>query len=476
MILSNSTLEKILDTAGASADFAEVFCEDTQRTQITGSKDGVEKSTLGKESGVGIRVFSGLRCYYASTNDQREENLLRLAKELAALCKGKKGDRQVLGPLIDYSGDPSSATWTGEGDEEIRSGGSQQMRERDYQRKVDLIRMAAEAGMEYDPEIVRVKAHYLDEDKHILIANTEGLLAVDRQRKTRMMINVFAHYAGQIQRGFYGPGAMAGLEFYEKMDVRAAARKAAAAAKDAVHAQPCPGGVMTVVVGNGFGGLMFHEACGHSLEASSIARGNSEFCGKLGCQVASPVVTLIDDGSMPGEWGSIHMDDEGTPARRNILIENGILKSYLVDKLDGLRMGVPSTGSGRRQNYRFPPQARMTNTYIAPGKESPQEIISDTEMGLYVGNINGGSVNPVTGEFNFNTTECRLIENGKLTNCVRGATLIGTGGQVLRNVDRVGDDFLLGQGYCYNDSGAIYICAGQPTIRVQNMIVGGQAG
>jgi len=220
---------------------------------------------------------------------------------------------------------------------------------------------------------------------------------------------------------------------------------------------------------------MFHEACGHSLEASSVSRGNSEFSGKLGQQVASPLVTLVDDGSMAGQWGSLGIDDEGNPTRRNILIENGVLKGYLIDRLESRRMGMPATGSSRRENYRYPPEARMTNTYIAPGTSSREDIIAATERGLFVGNINGGSVNPVNGEFNFNVAECWLIENGRLTEPVQGATLIGTGGQVLEQVDMVGDNLSLGQGSCYNNSGAVFISAGQPTIRVKKILVGGLA-
>lgn len=266
---------------------------------------------------------------------------------------------------------------------------------------------------------------------------------------------------------------MAGLEFYDSFDLEAAARQAAQEAKTAAHAKKCPSGMMTVVVDNGFGGLMFHEACGHSLEASSVSKGHSEFSGRLGQQVASPLVTLIDDGTLEGQWGSLHVDDEGNPTQRNVLIENGILKGYMIDKLESRRMGVPATGSGRRQSYRFPPEARMTNTFIAAGTSRREDIISSTERGLFVGGINGGSVNPVTGEFNFSATGCRLIENGRLTDPVQDPTLIGTGGQVLEQVDMVGDNLSLGQGYCYNNSGALFICAGQPTIRVKNILVGG---
>ena len=453
MILSNTLLERVLNAAmDGGADFAEVFCEETRHSVITGGTSGIQNSSLGLESGVGIRLFSGLRCRYAYTNDCREDTLLRLTRELASSCRGG-GVRTPLTALTAYAGDDSSLA--------------------SLKDKLELIRRAAAAGMDYDSEIAQMSVRYLDMDQQVLIANSEGLLASDRRQKTRMQITAYARWGENLQQGFIGPGAMAGLEFYDSFDLEAAARQAAQEAKTAAHAKKCPSGMMTVVVDNGFGGLMFHEACGHSLEASSVSKGHSEFSGRLGQQVASPLVTLIDDGTLEGQWGSLHVDDEGNPTQRNVLIENGILKGYMIDKLESRRMGVPATGSGRRQSYRFPPEARMTNTFIAAGNSRREDIISSTERGLFVGGINGGSVNPVTGEFNFSATGCRLIENGRLTEPVQGPTLIGTGGQVLEQVDMVGDNLSLGQGYCFNNSGALFICAGQPTIRVKNILVGG---
>ena len=458
MILSPKTLERILDCACAGGvDFAEVFCEETQRNTINVRNSGVDGSSCGRESGVGIRVFSGLNAYYAYSNDGREETLLRLTKELCAACKGGAVQPALLRKLVDY----------GRGKENLS------FSSRSYKEKIRLVERAIHAGMDFDSEISQINVRYLDSDRHILIANSEGFLGADRQLKTRMLITAYAQHGGNVRSGYIGPGAMRGLDFYDEIDLEACAKHAAQAAKTAVHAEKCPSGMMTVVVDNGFGGLMFHEACGHSLEASSVARGNSEFSGKLGQQVASPLVTLIDDGSLPDEWGSVPMDDEGNPGQRNVLIENGILKGYLIDRLEGRRMGMAATGSARRQSYKFAPEARMTNTFIAPGNSSREEIIANTERGLFVGNINGGSVNPATGDFNFNVTETWLIENGKLTRPVYGATLIGSGGQVLKQVDMVGNNLKLGQGYCYNNSGALYINAGQPTLRVKNILVGG---
>lgn len=458
MFLNNATLDRILDAASAGgADFAEVFCEENQQNTITARAAGVESNSVGVESGVGIRVFSGLHCFYAYSNDTREETLLRLARELTEACRNGAVQRSVLSAMVDRTA--------------IKA--DRPMSSQTLARKLELCDRAIRTGMEHHSDISQMAVKYLDYDRRILVANTEGLLATDRQIKTRMMISAYAQRDGEIRTGYVGPGAMAGLEFYEQLDVEGFSRKAADAALTDLRAKNCPGGLMTVVVDNGFGGLMFHEACGHSLEASSVSKGRSEFSGKLGQQVASPLVTLIDDGTLPGSWGSMGMDDEGNLPQRNVLIENGILKGYLIDRLESRRMGMAATGSGRRQSYKFAPEARMTNTFIAPGESTREEIIANTEKGLFVGNINGGSVHPITGDFNFSASQCWLIENGRLTEPVYGATLIGKGGDVLRNVDMVGNNLTHGQGYCYNNSGALFICAGQPTLRVQNMLVGG---
>lgn len=460
MFLNNATLDRILDAASAGgADFAEVFCEENKQNTITVRAAGVESNSNGVEHGVGIRIFSGLHCFYAFSNDTREETLLRLTRELTAVCRAGTCQRVPLSAMLDHTAVNTADPMSGQS----------------LKRKLDLVDRVVRTGMEYHSDISQMNVKYLDTDRRILVANTEGLLATDRQVKTRMLISAYAQRGGEIRSSFVGPGAMAGHEFYEQLDLEGYARKAAEAALTELRARKCPGGVMTVVVDNGFGGLMFHEACGHSLEASSVSKGRSEFSGKLGQQVASPLVTLIDDGSLPGQWGSIGMDDEGNLPQRNVLIENGILRGYLIDRLESRRMGMPATGSGRRQNYRFAPEARMTNTFIAPGESTREEIIANTERGLFVGNINGGSVHPITGDFNFSAAQCWLIENGRLTEPVYGATLIGRGGDVLRQVDMVGNNLTHGQGYCYNYSGALYICAGQPTLRVKNMLVGGLA-
>ena len=457
-MLTENMIEKILDEAVTrGADFAEVFEENSLFEETVATQEKVEQSVQGRESGVGIRIFKGLNCYYGYTNRKTEESLKELTKRLTKAMRQKEASKIILGEKNIYTMAPTVL---------MPSGLS-------FSRKMEPVQTAIRAGMDYDEEIVRMRVKLTDMEQQIQIANSEGLFAEDTRVKTRLYIGAFAQNGTDVQNGYFGPGAMQGHEYYDKIDVEACAREAARQAKVVLHSEPCPGGRMSVVVDNGFGGLLFHEACGHSLEATVIAKNSSEFCGKLGKKVASDVVTLIDDGSIEGEWGSLHIDDEGAPTQKNILIENGILKSYMVDRLNGMRAGLAPTGSSRRQNYKYAPVARMTNTYIAPGKSTPEEIIAATERGLYVKSIIGGSVESATGDFNFSTGECYLIENGKVTTPVRGATLIGNGGTVLQNVDMVAGDYDLRQGYCYASSGALFIGAGQPTIRVSNMTVGG---
>ena len=241
-----------------------------------------------------------------------------------------------------------------------------------------------------------------------------------------------------------------------------------------LNAEECPAGVMPVIIDNGFGGVIFHEACGHSLEATQVALGNSEFCGKLGQQIASPIVTALDDGTMPNEWGSINIDDEGTPSTRLVLIENGILKNYMIDRLNGRRMGMAPTGSARRQDYTFAPTSRMRNTFIAPGSDENDEIIATAGDALYAKSMGGGSVNPTTGEFNFAVQEGYLVKDGKIDRPVRGATLIGKGSEILMKIDRVGKHLKLAQGMCGSLSGSVPTNVGQPMIRVTSLTVGGR--
>jgi TldD protein len=340
--------------------------------------------------------------------------------------------------------------------------------------KIALLKEGYFAAQQYDAAIRQVRGTLLDVDHNILIATSEGLYTQDRQIRTRMMIEAVAEKNGETQTGSCRPGRRMGLEMFETVRPEAIGREAARQAVVMAGAGYCPAGVMPVAIGNGFGGVIFHEACGHSLEATSVAYGRSQFAGKLGQQIANPKVTAIDDGTIPGAWGSINIDDEGTPAQKKVLIENGVLKSYMVDRFNGRRMGLPSTGSARRQSYAYTPTSRMTNTYIANGADDNDAIIASIEYGLFAKQMGGGSVNPTTGEFNFAVNEGYLIRNGQICEPVRGASLVGKGSDVLMNIDMVGTDLDHGQGMCGSSSGSIPTNVGQPLIRVASITVGGR--
>lgn len=464
-MIKETTAEKILDyIASHGGDFGEVFCEDTDYTRLFMSGGSLSEALAGRESGTGIRIFEGNSCTYLSCGGCGEDQLFRLLKEGWTPGKGGAAEQKAkeLSVLPERSGKgPGSFP-------KPRTGKTASTEE-----KLSLLSRCSRAGLAFDSRITRINARYTDSDQRVFIANTEGLSAFDRREKTRLHLTAFAKENGEVRTSYIGPGAMRGFEFYEMNRPEDWAAEAARGAVQMLRSVPCPTGRMPVVIANGFGGLFFHEACGHSLEACAVLDGASEFAGKLGLPVASEKVTLIDDGSLPFEWGSCPMDDEGVPAQKNVLIENGILKGYLTDRLSARRMNLTPTGSGRRQSYRFAPTSRMTNTYIAPGTDRLEDMISSIERGIFVKSINAGSVNPPTGEFNFNTSETFLIENGRITRPVHSATLIGTGGDILRRVEMVGNDFKLGQGFCYAASGAIYIGAGQPAVKISEMTVGG---
>lgn len=459
-MLTKSYIENILDyVVSCGADYAEVFFEDVERTRINLEDTQVSKCACGRESGIGIRLFRGLTCEYLYSSDIREEKVFHLLKERL----GKRGVFDERTPLSRLCPHRVALEGMYPGEMELK-------------KKIHLLREAVRAGKSVENRIVQGRACYVEADQRMQIANTEGVYAEDRRvrARTRFIMTAADERYESRQTGFAGPGAMRGPEFLESEIVTENVKKAARSAIDMLGARPCPTGRMPVIIANGFGGLFFHEACGHSLEGSSVSDGCSEFADKLGRQIASEKVTLIDDGSLTGEWGSIGIDDEGIPARKNVLIEHGILKNYLLDRLNAKRMGLSPTGSARRENYRFAPVSRMTNTYIAPGTDKISDMIGSVEKGIYVKDINAGSVDPVTGEFNFNTGETYLIEKGRVTVPLESATLIGTGGEILPKVDMVSDDFAMGQGYCYAGSGQIPIGAGQPAVRITEMTVGGK--
>jgi TldD protein len=291
-----------------------------------------------------------------------------------------------------------------------------------------------------------------------------------------MTVMAAASDGGGNQTGYLSPGAQRGFEFFDSFDPYETGRQSAQTALIMLGAPYCPAGRMPVAIENGYGGVLFHEACGHSLESASLSKGSSEFSGKLGLRIASPIVSAADDATIPYAYGSVNVDDEGNPGQNKLLIENGILKGFIIDRLGGRRMNLPSSGSGRRQNYKFAPASRMSNTFILPGSDEDEEILSSMAYGLYCRRMGGGSVNTSTGEFNFSVAEGYIVKNGTIDRPVRGATLIGRGSEALLRIDRVGKNPARAQGTCGAQSGSVPAEVGQPLIRVSEMTVGGREG
>jgi len=461
-MLSKSIVHDALAAALSSGgDFAEIFVENTEKNNLSMINGAVEKALWGVDYGCGVRVFSGYGAVYAYTNDTSRDNLLKVAREASEAARGNASGAALC---MDFH------TAAFENIHPVRvspSSGPKKL-------AAEKLRAASDASFAYNSRISQTSGALIGVTQDVLIANSDGLWAEDRRSRARVVIEAIASSASEKQTGYTAPGALAGFEFLDTLDYQAMGADCAHIALTMLDAQLCPSGRMPVIIDNGFGGVIFHEACGHSLEATSVAIKSSVFSDSLGRRIASEKVTAVDDGTMPGEWGSLNIDDEGGKTRRNVLIEDGVLKSFLIDRLNGLRMGMASTGSSRRESYKYAPTSRMTNTFIAKGADREADIIADTEYGLYAKKMGGGSVQPATGEFNFAVVEGYMIRNGAVAEPVRGATLIGKGSEVLLNIDRVASNLTLAQGMCGSISGSIPTNVGQPMIRVKELTVGGR--
>lgn len=462
-MLDKTLIKTILDAAlSTAADFAEVFIEDKDSTSAMLLSSKVQSVNNAKTFGVGIRVAKGYNRVYGYTNSNEEEVLVQLAKDLAQSFPG-----EPVG--IDFELNELEVATKHQAKIDPQTVAIEE--------KVDLMYRADKAARAYSDEISQVNCRYMDYNQNVWIANTEGTYVQDRRTRTRLSINAIAANEITKQSGHNGPGGTYGFEFYtDIINVEEAAKEAARVAVTMLHADECPSGKMPVVIDNGFGGVIFHEAVGHSLEATSVAIGASVFTGKKGEVIANPLVSAVDDGTIPHGWGSATFDDEGNKQKRRQLIKDGVLTSYMIDKLNAIRMNDECTNSGRRESYRYAPTSRMTNTFIENGESTFEDIISNTELGLYAKKMGGGSVNPATGDFNFSVSEGYMIRDGKIAEPVRGASLVGTGREALLKVDMVGDNLWREQGMCGSESGSIPADVGQPTIRVSEITVGGRGG
>ena len=455
--------KQILDIIDASlsnkADYAEVYIEEESTRSVSLLNGKVIKAGTGKGAGIGIRIMSGVNYVYVYSNNFDTDSLMHMAKEASlALDSSDRNQIEALKDLcrtspckisIDPNTIPKSNT-------------------------VELLKKAADFALGYDPLITQVTGSYNTSTKSIRVVNSYGKNVEETKQRIRLSMEAIATKGNEKQTGRVAPGTQRGYEFVNEYPMIEKIQKCCDTAIRMVNAGYAPSGKMPVVICNGFGGVIFHEACGHALEASSVGIGSSCFTGKLGQQIASPVVTARDNARIEGEWGSYYSDDEGNQSSDLLLIENGILKNYLVDELGSRRMHTPVTGCSRREDYCYAPTSRMSNTYIDKGDSKPEDIIASTEEGLYCTQMGGGSVDTATGEFNFAVNEAYMIRNGKIAEPVRGATLIGKGQEVLMNIDMVGDDLELSAGVCGASSGSVPVTVGQPTIRVSSILVGGR--
>ncbi|GEA15981.1 peptidase [Moorella sp. E308F] len=459
MLLSEADLKAILEAALAEGgDFAEIFLERRRTTSISCEDNKIERVISGLDQGAGIRVIAGENTAYGYSNDLGRESLIQTATLVGKALQSRPQPRE-----ISFKRPQAQVEFT--------------IKKRPDQvpvaEKVALVQRANEAARAVDKRITQVTVGYGDVIQEVTIANSDGILVDDERVRCRFVVNAVATDGKIIQTGFESAGGHQGWELFESVNPEEKAQQAARRAVMMLEARPAPAGKMPVVMAGEAGGTMIHEACGHGLEADLVQKQLSVYAGKKGQKVASDLITVIDDPTIPGKYGSYRFDDEGMPGQKTVLIENGILKDYMYDYLTARKENRRSTGNGRRESYQDRPIPRMTNTFIAPGKDDPEAILRETKHGLLVKRMGGGQVNTTNGDFVFDVAEGYLIQDGKIGPAVRGATLTGNGPEVLKIIDRVGSDLGFSLGTCGKDGQGVPVGDAQPTIRIPEMVVGG---
>jgi len=458
-VLDRDLAAEVLRAARArGGSFAELYVEERLGTSVRLDDGKVEEVTTGLDRGAGVRVGHGTSFGYAYSNRLDRDALLHAA-EAAAVSVGNGGpgevvDLRTLEPPVTHPA--------------LRDAS-----EVPTERKADWVREADETARALGPEIRQVTAVYGDSVQRVLVAASDGRWVEEVRPRIRLSVSAVAGRDDTIQTGFHGPAGLAGAEF---IDANPPARTAEVAARQAItmlDAVPAPAGETAVVLAPGMGGVLFHEAVGHPLEADIVDKEASVYRGRIGERLASEIVSGVDDATVPNAWGSFSFDDEGAPAQRTVLFDDGVLRAWLYDRLRAEKDGVPSTGNGRRQSYAHPPIPRMTNTYILNGSSSPEEIVSGTERGVFVTALAGGQTNPATGDFVFGCAEAYLIERGETTTPVRGANLIGRAIEVMSSVDAISSDFDIWPGMCGKDGQSVPVGSGSPTLRISRITVGG---
>jgi len=439
------------------ADFVEVFIERTMSEALVFKNSRPEDSQSGTIFGIGIRLIQGEQSLYGYTNSTDREELLRITTLLGARIGKSRNPSAVNFEKLSYPKVPVIED-----------------REVDAKYKISFLKNIDDK-LRTDSKTAQVMLSLTRKKQLIEVYNSEGLFATEERPYIRLFHHLVMKEGSLQSEAYHGPGAIGGWEFVEKLNHEEIASNLLRQATTMLYASPCPAGKMPVVIDNGFGGVIFHEACGHLLETTSVEKKASVFWDKMGEEIAHPALTAVDDGTVDGAWGSLSIDDEGMPTQKTTLIENGVLKRFISDRMGELKTGHKRTGSGRRQSYKFAPASRMRNTYIDKGQYEMNDLLLSVPKGLYAKKMGGGSVNPSTGEFNFAVQEAYLIENGKITTPVKGATLIGTGPDIMRKISMVGKDLTLMAGMCGSVSGSIPTTVGQPPLKVDEILVGGEA-
>ncbi len=461
-MLEDAIVRKVLGAALATgAEWAEIYAEDRLSHSIRLEDRRVEELVTGRDRGAGVRVVRGTSSAYAYTNRLDQDSLLEAARVAAAALR-----EQPVAELRDLRRRTPAVRHP----VAIDPAGVQRAT------LAELVRRADDAARSYDPSVAQVTAGYSDARQHVLIASSDGFATEEDRVRTRFVVQVVAARDGVVQTGFDGPGRSCGFELLDQFPPERVARRAAGRAVAMLASRPAPAGEMPVVVAAGNGGVLFHESSGHGMEADLVAKEASVYQGKQGRKIGVDQFSGVDDATVEGGWGSFQFDDEGTPAQRTVLFENGVCTDYLTDLIRARQLGQPASGNGRRQSYADVPIPRMTNTYILAGADDPEEIIRQTPRGLYAKSLGGGQVNPVTGEFVFGVVEGYLIENGQVATPVRGANLVGDGPSVISAIDALGNDFDVKEGICGKEGQGVPVGNGAPTMRIARMTVGGTGG
>lgn len=460
MIDTDLAHDVLAEALSAGGDFAEIFAEDRRSNTVRLDDARVEEFVSGRERGAGIRVESADATGFAHTADLSPESLRAAARAAAA---GARSDGPERSPEPFESAQPVA--------HEIRVPVST-IGKSD---KVAKLEVADAAARDAGSEIAQVSATYADGTRRIFVANSDGVVAGDETSRIRLFVHVTALGDKGMQTGYEAPAFTGGWEYFDEVYAEQVAREAARKALVLLDAEPAPAGKLPVVLAKGGGGVLFHEACGHGLEADLVFRDQSVFRDRIGEQVATPLVTLVDDGGYESGWGTAGVDDEGTPVERNVLIKDGVLVDYMWDGKQARKHGRPLSGNARRETYKSLPMVRMTNTLLLPGEDDPDDVIAAVDHGLYVASLSGGSVNTATGDFVFGMSEAYMIENGEITHPVRGANMIGNGPEVLTKIEAVANDFDTWPGTCGKDGQGVPVTSGQPTLRVGEVTIGGTA-